>query len=227
MNKRYATINIQKINTLSELCARYKHNRRIKVSSNVVAERSDSNIHGRTNIYKRVVDRIEKIKQIRKESGARALRKTAVPAVELVLGASGEWFKDKSDDEVKDWAKAQWEWAKDYYKGRAKLVGYDIHNDETNPHMHIIMLPEQLKLDKSTGEKLPVLSAKTVQGNKVEMNKMRDSHSEAMKRFGLERGRNYYLEGEESPNYTDGNSSVKQFRRSANTNDRNPRYKRV
>ncbi len=207
----FATINIQKIKTDAELEARYRHNRRIgKISANVREEQMARNKHSKKNTSEVSKDTFRKVQASRMAAGANQMRKTTVKAVELVMGASGEYFEGKSDAEVIDWAKTQIEWAKDYYKDRGKLIGTDLHLDETTPHIHLIFAPLTKKPDKKTGKTLYTYSAKEFVGNKSEMNRMRSSHAEANMQYGLERGKNYYQEGEKPPEYV---KSIKEFRR--------------
>jgi len=210
MADMYATFNIQKIQTLAELNGRHKHNKRIVISSNIIQNKIKDDVYGKNDSYKLIRDRIEMVQDIRSKAGARKMRESTVPAVELVLGASHDFFKDMSREDIKDWAYDNVEWAKEYYKGRGHLVSTDLHFSETNPHIHLIFAPETKKVDKHTGKLLPVYSAKEFHGNKSEMNRARSSQAEAMKIWGLRRGRNYYKEGEKPPSYT---KSIKELRR--------------
>jgi hypothetical protein len=207
----FATINIQKIKTDSELEARYNHNRRLgKVSSNVQISQIHRSKHSKHNISDSSQAMFRQVQGNRMKAGANQLRATTVKAVELVLGASGEYFEGKSDAEIYEWGKTQLEWAKEYYKDRGKLLGFDLHLCESNPHIHLIFAPVIKKMDKKTGKVLYTYSAKEFQGTKSEMNRMRSSHAEANEKYGLERGKNYFKEGEKPPEYID---SIKELRR--------------
>ena len=201
----YATFNIQKIKTISELTARYKHNRRINISSNVKASEIHKNQHQGKDIPAKIQNRMHDINSIRKNEGGRKLRNDTVPAVELVLGASADFFKDtsvKDDNFLDEWAQTKIDWATDYYKGRGRIAGWDLHSrDEKTPHLHIIFIPETIIADKRTGKNLPTLSAKDFMGTKSEMNRARSSHAKANEIYGLKRGRNYYKEGKTPPDY--------------------------
>ena len=210
MDNQYATFNIQKIQTTAELAARYKHNRRIVVNSNVDASRVSQSILGKNNCHSLISGRIKQIQSIRVKAGARKMRANTVVAVELVLGASSSFFEFMSRNDIKDWAQDNVEWAKRYYKGKGQLVTYDLHLDESTPHIHLIFAPETKKVDKHTSWLLPVFDAKGFHGNKSEMNRARTSHAEALKHWGLIRGENYYETGEQPPQYT---KSVKELRR--------------
>ena len=207
----FATINIQKIKTDSELEARYKHNRRRgKVSSNVQISQIHRNKHSKHNISERSKSMFRQVQGNRMKAGANQMRSTSVKAVELVLGASSEYFEGKTEEEIIEWGRTQIEWAKEYYKDRGKLLGFDLHLDETTPHIHLIFAPIVKNMDKKTGKMLETYSAKEFQGSKAEMNRMRSSHAEANEKHGLERGKDYFKEGEKPPENID---SIKELRR--------------
>jgi hypothetical protein len=207
----FATFNISKIKTSQELRARYKHNRRIgKISKNVNQQNMNLNHHGKNDIAEFSEKQFRRVQAMRTHAGANLLRKNTVPAVELVLGASSEFFIDKSEKEIIAWGKTQIDWAKEYYKDRGKYLGFDFHLDEKTPHIHIMFAPIVSKLDKKTGKQLDSYSAKEFVGNKSEMNRARTSHAEANEYYGLVRGKNYHEAGETPPDYTD---SIKELRR--------------
>jgi len=121
-------------------------------------------------------DRIEQIKAERSEAGANAMRSTSVQAVELVLGMSRDTMLAMTQEERLAFHLKQVEWAKDHYKGRGTLIQSDFHEDETNPHTHLLFIPDTKKLDKKSGKVLPTLSAKDFYGNKPELAKARKSY---------------------------------------------------
>lgn len=202
MSKQFALFNIEKVGSLGELRGRWYHNTRKSRSWNVNSEKSHHNVGNGVDVYEVIKNRIKDINKQRQEAGAHKLRKTAIPAVEVVLSASHQFFKDKSDDEVLEWAQDQIEWTEERYKGKGKVVGFDLHfKDEKCPHIHLLIIPETLRKDKNTGAPLPVLSAKDLVGNQAKMRADRTSHAKAMAKWGLERGKDYYELGEEPPPY--------------------------
>jgi hypothetical protein len=168
------------------------------------------NHHGNSNIAEKSEKCFRQAQAMRTYAGANLLRKNTVPAVELILGASPEFFIGKSKEEIQAWGKTQIDWAKEYYKDRGKFLGFDFHHDEKTPHIHLIFAPIISKMDKKTGKQLDSYSAKEFVGNKSEMNRARTSHAEANEYYGLVRGKNYHETGETPPEYTD---SIKQLRR--------------
>jgi tRNA A37 N6-isopentenylltransferase MiaA len=94
----FATINIQKIKTDSELEARYNHNRRLgKVSSNVQISQIHRSKPSKHNISDSSKHLFRQVQSNRMKAGANQMRSTSVKAVELVLGASSEYFEGKTN----------------------------------------------------------------------------------------------------------------------------------
>jgi hypothetical protein len=181
----FATFNVQKIKTVQELNNRYRHNARkcLKSNEDIDEEKIHLNASNDVNAYSVVSGRIKEINEIRKSKGARSLRSDTVPAVEVSLGASGEFWEDASEDEKLEWLDTNLTWLNDYYKGAGKVVRWDYHLDETNPHIHAIIIPETID-----PKGLPTLSAKKLVGNAQDMERARTSHASANNVFGLDRG---------------------------------------
>lgn len=207
---KYALINIQKIKTFSELDGRSKHNLRISYSKNVDATRSRNNIDWRANPKLSIKDEakrmFEKTQQMRSSKGVKQLRSDTVKAVEIVLSASPEFFDPdhsywgETPERITSYFKAQINWAKHHFKGKGKLIAANLHNDESNPHLHLIFVPISLKSTKQG--KVPTFSARDFVGNKTTMSEIRDSHAAFNFMYGLERGEKYFAEGKEPKPYT-------------------------
>ena len=196
--KQYATFNVLKIRTSGELAARSKHNSRDQNPANLPNSIDLSKIHlntnGGGNAHLDITNRIAEINEIRKAAGAKKMRSNSVPAVELVLGASVEWFEEATEEQIDYWRLKNVEWAEEHYKDKGKLIRWDFHKDETGaPHLHLIFIPETMKIDKLSGKSVPTLSARDFQGGKAKMNADRSSQAEAMEELGLSRGTNNYL----------------------------------
>ena len=184
----FATFNIQKIKSVQELNNRYRHNARkcLKSNKDIDESKIHLNISNDVDAYFEIKNRIKEINDIRKSKGARSLRSDTVPAVEVSLGASGEFWDGASEDERLEWLDTNLTWLNEHYKGAGKVVRWDYHLDETdkgNPHIHAIIIPE------TTDPKgLPTLSAKKLVGNAQDMERARTSNADSNKVFGLERG---------------------------------------
>ena len=184
----FATFNIEKIKTVQELNNRYRHNSRkcLKSNKDIDESKIHLNISNDVDAYSEIKNRIKEINEIRKSKGARSLRSDTVVAVEVVLGASGEFWDNASESERLEWLDTNLTWLNDYYEGKGKVVRWDYHLDETsagNPHIHAIIIPE------TTDPKgLPTLSAKKLVGTARDMEDIRTSNAEANNIFGLKRG---------------------------------------
>jgi len=181
----FATFNVQKIKSVQELNNRYRHNARkcLKSNKDIDVSKIHLNISNEADAYSEIKNRIKEINETRKSKGARSLRSDTVVAVEVLLGASGEFWDSASEDERLEWLDTNLTWLNEHYKGSGKVVRWDYHLDETNPHLHAIIIPE------TTDPKgLPTLSAKKMVGTSRDLEQARTSHAEANKVFGLERG---------------------------------------
>jgi len=197
---QYATYNIKRVKTFDDLFYRYQHNARQHIPSNLKnPDKSGDNIHSNSFAYKVIGERLTAIDKERKKAGVARSRKNITPAVEVVLGASRDWFENKNSDEVMEWVRVNIEWATEHFKDKGKLVSYNVHFDETTPHIHMMFIPEVRKLDKRTGKTVPALDADSFMGKRKDFYNARDSHAEVNKGFGLERGINYREEGKEAP----------------------------
>ncbi len=118
-----------------------------------------------------------RIADIEKKSGKKT-RKDAVAAIEVLMTASPEFFKDKQEWQVQVWAERSTDWAKNHF-GQDNIVSAMLHRDESTPHLHIMVFPE-------TPDHR--LSAKEWLDGGDKMRDMQDRYAQAVKIDGLERG---------------------------------------
>lgn len=102
-------------------------------------------------------------------------RKNAVLAVEMVLSASPEYFKDQACLDI--WVKKNMEWLKKEY-GK-NLVNAVLHLDEQTPHIQAFIVP----LDKKNK-----LNCRSIFGGVKNMVALQTKSFEAVKSLGIERG---------------------------------------
>lgn len=120
-----------------------------------------------------VAERIE-----RGRKSGRKLRKDAVVLVEGIMTASPEFFRGKSDDDVRQWALDCCRFAESEF-GRENIVHFTLHVDEETPHIHFGFVPIK---DGS-------LAWKNYFPSKVAMSKFQDRfYEQVSERWGLERG---------------------------------------
>ncbi len=125
------------------------------------------------------------------------VRKDSVLAIELLLSASPEWFKQASPQQQKRWLEAQTEFLEEVF-GAKNVLQLTLHLDETTPHIHAFVVPEIEMAEKrgrkrkdgtSAPEKLkPGLAASHWLDGRVKVGELQDRYAAAMEPFGLERG---------------------------------------
>jgi len=209
----YNTFNIQKIKSFIVLHGRQVHNSRThkgKIPDNIDQSRTPTNIH-KGNASKATRKLFNEVQAERLEAGASKMRKTTVPAVEVVTGASAEFWDNATQEEKNHWYRTSKKWLSENFKDRGQLVSISLHKDERYPHFHAIYAPVVTKLDKKTGKELRVFSGKEFMGSQVQMRLDRDSQTKFMKAngFNMKRGTDYFKEGKEPPK----NHTVKELKK--------------
>jgi hypothetical protein len=116
-----------------------------------------------------------------------------VLAFEAILSASPEFFERGSSEEraarLRKWATAQVDWAVERY-GRHRIASLVLHLDEKTPHMHLVVLPLEVKSDKRRKDPTKVrwsLAGRTISGL-GKFGQAQDAYGAAMSGFGLVRG---------------------------------------
>ena len=107
-------------------------------------------------------------------------RANAVYAFDFLCAASPEYFEGKTEDQIKEWAEASLQWSRDTF-GADNVRAALLHMDETSPHLSLLIIPEH------EGK----LNAKYFTGTRAKMRGLWTSYAEAMRPFGLRRGREY------------------------------------
>lgn len=121
------------------------------------------------------------------------LRKNGVIAYEAILTASAVFFDTGTPEERKQrldaWTKVQVDWAMKRY-GPHRVMSMVLHEDEKVPHIHLIVLPLEVKSDKHCTDKAAMpwkLVGRTISGL-GKFDEVQDVYSETMAQFGLVRG---------------------------------------
>ncbi len=105
-------------------------------------------------------------------------RKNAVLAVEHVLTASPEFFRNKTPEQVREWAEASVASMAKFW-GKDNIASAILHLDESTPHIHLYVVP--LKNGKLNARHY-------IGGSRHALSKLQDHYASDMRRFGLERG---------------------------------------
>lgn len=121
------------------------------------------------------------------------MRKNGVIAYEAIMTASPAFFEqgDAAAREVRlrDWTAAQVEFARKRY-GAHRIASMVLHLDEKTPHIHLVVLPLEVKPDRRRRNPHDVqwsLVGRTVSGP-GQFDRLQDEYSAAMAPFGLVRG---------------------------------------
>ena len=124
-------------------------------------------------------DEIEK-KIAENYQGKRKIRTDAIKHVDGLITSDNEFFKDKSQDEIRAFFEHSKEFIENEY-GKDNLLYATVHLDEKTPHMHFGIVP--ITQDGR-------LSAKEVIGNKKALTEFQDRFNEYVNQRGydLERG---------------------------------------
>lgn len=180
-------IRIAKIKTQGAAQGKTKHNYRLMKTPNADPERTATLNQELVNeaqldYWTLAENRIEEGIAKTARGKPRKVRDDQVRAVEVVLTASPDWFKRGEDRQAEDVRGSKWvtdnlNFLKDKY-GEKNVVSFTLHQDETTPHIHAVVIP-------LTGEGR--LSADTL-FNPESLTKLQTDYAKAMAEHGLERG---------------------------------------
>ena len=142
----YVILRTEKYKTRNTIAGLVGHHLRIPGSKldNVDLSRSHLNVvigaHDRASFNKAVRDRIA--------TCTRKPRPDANKVVEMMLGASPEFFEGKSYEEQKAYLYDCLDFAKQFF-GEANIVGAYMHFDESTPHLSILAVPIETSVRKT------------------------------------------------------------------------------
>ncbi|WP_161599645.1 MobV family relaxase [Hymenobacter nivis] len=180
-------IRVAKIKTQSAAQGKTKHNYRLMNTPNADPELTTAlnqelvNTSQRdywTLANERIAEGIAKTAR----GKPRKVRDDQVHAVEVVLTASPDWFKRGEGGQAEDVRGSKWvtdnlDFLKNRY-GAKNVVSFTLHQDETTPHIHAVVIPLTEK-----GR----LSADTL-FNRTSLTQLQTDYAKAMATHGLERG---------------------------------------
>lgn len=117
-------------------------------------------------------------------------KSNSVKAMEFVLTASPEFFKQANAKQLNEWKKEQIAFAKKEFGDNLKFAV--LHMDESNPHIHLIASVEEKKTVKyknryGSGEREQV-SLNARRFNREYLKNLQTRYAEHNKKFGLNRG---------------------------------------
>lgn len=186
----HQVISIEKMSRI-QLAGAYKHNVRELEVKNADGSLSILNKelvdrHGKS--YIELVD--EKIKSLEYYENHK-VRQNAVYGISIVMAIPEE---KKNDIDIEKWQEKSLAWVEktfnqDIEKNGNNIVSAIVHNDESSPHLHVIVTP----IDKN-GK----LNAYEYIHGPSSLRGIHDSYAEEMKEFGLERGARYSVAPQKS-----------------------------
>ncbi|WP_324680496.1 MobV family relaxase [Hymenobacter sp. GOD-10R] len=125
------------------------------------------------------------------------LRRDAIKAVEILLTASPEAFERNAQGEAKDMRSSQW--VQDNLTflqqkfGSPNVVSFTLHQDETTPHIHAVIIPitreQRLHEGKPVGEAVRLSCRELLSPGSLR--RLQTEYAEAMAPYGMERGIKY------------------------------------
>ncbi|MFB2920234.1 MULTISPECIES: MobV family relaxase [Aerosakkonema] len=122
---------------------------------------------------------------VRNKIGNQKIRTNAVLAIEMLLGASPDYFRPDNPESggrydlerLERWKLASVNWLESQYGDL--VVRAELHLDEITPHIHAYLVPldEQGKLN-----------CRALFGNRYKLSSLQDSYAAALSPIGIERG---------------------------------------
>lgn len=132
--------------------------------------------------YDKDMSLVERFKHVTKDIPH---RKDAVLGLEFVLTYSSD--AEGIFDEI-EWIKANIKWLKSIFNDSKNIIHFRVDRDEKTNHCHCVVVPIHNKK----------LSARHYINGKSTLSHLQDTYAEAMKSFGLKRGRRF-LDSPELP----------------------------
>lgn len=181
MSNGYCILTLEKVHSMGNLQIRHEHNFRdlnLKHVDITASENNEELVNTTGMDYKELWYR--RAKEVELETGnsikVRKGQASSVIAYELVTS-----FSKDADVDIEAWKAANVKWMKDTF-GERNVLSMQVHNDETTPHIHSIVIP----IDERGH-----LCARTFTGGRKKMFDLQTSYGEAMEPLGLKRGELY------------------------------------
>ena len=167
----YAIMRCKKLATMGSVASSLQHCYRERETANADARRTPDNEHRAARSTDEAMGKLRELLPSKR-------RKDAVLAVEYVLTASPDWWKQASQQQQGAFFDQAHQWLADKY-GADRVIAATIHRDEISPHLSAFVVP--LTQDGR-------LSAKQFIGSKTQMTRDQTMFAAAVAGLGLERG---------------------------------------
>jgi DNA-directed RNA polymerase subunit K/omega len=167
----YAIMRCKKLAKMGNVAASLKHVYRERETPNADASKTPQNEHYAARTTDEAMGKLRALLPEKR-------RKDAVLAVEYLMTASPEWWKQATPEQQQAFFQRSRQWLADKY-GEQNIIAATVHRDETSPHMTAFVVP----LTKDGR-----LSAKEFIGNKAQMSRDQTTFAAAVADLGLQRG---------------------------------------
>lgn len=171
MSKSKVIMRCAKLKSFGNIGASLSHNYRERETPNADAERTRDNVH---LVSKNTDEAMGRLRSLLPDKR----RKDAVLAIEYVMSASPDWWKQATEEQQQDFYSQSHNWLSDKY-GEQNIISFSVHKDETSPHVSAIVVPvtEQGKL-----------SAAHYIGSRGKLRADQTTYAKTLEHLGLERG---------------------------------------
>ncbi|PKI16687.1 MobV family relaxase [Colwellia sp. 12G3] len=172
----------------------HKHNYREMDVPN--AQEGIENIHWTHDGSDKTIPQLVRAKL--KEYPDLRIQKNSVLAMEILLTASPEFYKENTAEKIDEWERASKQWLMKEFGDN--VVQISTHYDEKSPHMHCIIVPikmkakrkRQNKAQKKVNELGDAYESMSLCANhiftKESLTRMQTEYAISVKKFGLKRG---------------------------------------
>lgn len=171
MPAHFAILRTAKLKSFGNVGGSLSHTYRTRETTNADPQRADSNEHSHSSSGE--------VMQALRDRLPHKYRKDAVIGLEYFVGASPQWFQEKTRQQQDDYFRQSIDWLEKRH-GKENVVGWSIHRDESSPHLVAYVVPMS---DRGT------LNAKQWTGGAAALSKMQTDFAKTVgARNHLERG---------------------------------------
>lgn len=167
----YAIMRCKKLASMGSVASSLKHCYRDRETPNADAARTPDNEHHGAKSTAEAMGKLRDMLPTKR-------RKDAVLAVEYLMTASPDWWKQATPKQQAEFFLQSKDWLVKKY-GADRIIVATIHRDETSPHLSAFVIP--LTPDGR-------LSAKEFIGDRSQMSLDQTTYAKAVQQLGLERG---------------------------------------
>lgn len=174
---KFAILRTQKIKDFSAMARRADHCER--TGKTLPANADKTRQHLNTRIFPKDYGPEQAILRWRKRLGKKRVRRNAVLGIEIFMGMSPGADTGMTPATLKAWYQDSINWAAETFGGKANIIAGATNGDETTPHVHLIVIPIDLRGN---------LNCRYFLGGSAKLRTLQSSYAKAVEQHGLERG---------------------------------------